>query len=122
MISVIDICLCSSNAITRACSVHHKNLRIKNMKKNTIAKIIFVFIIVFQSGLFYVPVYSAEKSKPQTLCPVLGGEINKKIYVDYKGYRIYFCCGGCDQEFKKNPDAYLKKMLDSGITPEKISK
>lgn len=59
------------------------------------------------------------QGKPQTVCPVLAGNIDKSIYVDYKGYRIYFCCTGCDAEFKKDPEKYLKKMQDAGITPEK---
>jgi len=33
--------------------------------------------------------------------PGHGGNINKNIYTDYQGKRIYFCCAGCDQEFKK---------------------
>jgi len=60
------------------------------------------------------------QGKPQTKCPVLGGNIDKNIYADYKGYRIYFCCKGCDEEFKKNPEKYLEKMKAEGITPEKI--
>jgi YHS domain-containing protein len=59
------------------------------------------------------------QGKPQTTCPVLGGNINKNVYVDYQGYRVYFCCPGCDTEFKKDPQKYLKKMQDAGITPEK---
>lgn len=31
-----------------------------------------------------------------------------KQYVDYKGRRYYFCCGGCPIEFKKNPAKYAK--------------
>jgi len=57
--------------------------------------------------------------KTQTTCPVLAGNLDKNLYVDYQGYRIYFCCSGCDTEFKKNPEKYLKKMQDAGITPEK---
>lgn len=57
--------------------------------------------------------------KAQTTCPVLGGNVDRNIYVDYKGQRIYFCCTGCDQEFKKNPEKYLEKMKAQGITPEK---
>lgn len=55
----------------------------------------------------------------QTVCPVLKGNIDKNVYVDYKGQRIYFCCAGCDAEFKKDPEKYLKKMEAQGITPEK---
>jgi YHS domain-containing protein len=60
------------------------------------------------------------QGQPQTKCPVLGGNIDKSIYADYKGYRVYFCCKGCDEEFKKNPEKYLEKMKAAGITPEKI--
>lgn len=64
--------------------------------------------------------YAAEKKgKPQTLCPVEGGAIDKKIYVDYKGHRIYFCCAGCPEEFNKDPEKYMKKIRESGVTLEK---
>ena len=62
---------------------------------------------------------ASAQGKPQTACPVLQGNIDKIIYVDYKGQRIYFCCAGCDAEFKKDPEKYLKKMEAQGITPEK---
>lgn len=55
---------------------------------------------------------------PQTQCPVMGGAIDKKVYADYQGKRIYFCCSACVPEFKKDPEKYLKKMSEAGITPE----
>ncbi len=58
-------------------------------------------------------------AKPQTVCPVLAGNIDKKVYVDYQGKRIYFCCSGCDAEFKKDPEKYMKKIAAEGITLEK---
>ncbi len=61
----------------------------------------------------------AADTKPQTLCPVLGGNIDKKAYIDYQGKRIYFCCPGCDAEFKKDPEKYMKKIQEQGITLEK---
>ena len=45
----------------------------------------------------------AADPKPQTTCPVLAGNIDKSVYADYQGKRIYFCCKGCDAEFNKNP-------------------
>ena len=60
----------------------------------------------------------AADPKPQTVCPVLGGNVDKNVYADYKGKRIYFCCKGCDAEFNKDPEKYLKKMQDEGVTPE----
>ena len=55
----------------------------------------------------------------QTTCPVLGGKINKEVYTDYKGQRVYFCCQGCVEPFKKDPEKYLQKMKEQGVTPEK---
>ena len=60
-----------------------------------------------------------EQVKPQTVCPVLGGKINKKQYADVKGYRIYVCCPMCIGKIKADPDKYIKKMEDDGITIEK---
>lgn len=56
---------------------------------------------------------------PQTKCPVLGNKIDEKVFVDYQGKRIYFCCAGCIDEFKKDPAKYLKKMEAEGVTPAK---
>jgi YHS domain-containing protein len=53
----------------------------------------------------------------QTTCPVMGGLINKSLYADYQGNRIYFCCPPCLKKFKKDPDTYVKKMKEQGVTP-----
>lgn len=58
---------------------------------------------------------------PQTNCPVMGGPINKSIYADYKGKRVYFCCGGCVATFNKSPDEYIKKLELSGQSVEYVS-
>ena len=57
--------------------------------------------------------------KQQTACPVQHGRINKELYADYQGQRIYFCCPECIPIFKKNPEAYLKRLEQEGVTPEK---
>mgnify|MGYP000078865418 CR=1 FL=1 len=46
----------------------------------------------------------------QTTCPVMGGEINKDIYVEHEGRRVYFCCPGCPETFKENPEKYLSNL------------
>jgi len=56
---------------------------------------------------------------PQTLCPVLGGEIDRQLFVDYGGQRVYFCCQNCLDKFKTDPKGYIKKMKDEGIQLEK---
>lgn len=71
------------------------------------------------SSNFAFAASSAEKGAPQAQCPVLSGKIDKSLYADYEGKRIYFCCSSCIDEFKKDPAKYIKKMEDAGITPEK---
>ena len=56
----------------------------------------------------------------QTHCPVEGGEIDQKVFTDYQGQRIYFCCPGCDEEFLANPERFLQKMKAEGIAPERL--
>ena len=75
-------------------------------------KIIFSMI----SFLFLV---SLAFAAPQTKCPVRGDAIDKKVFTDYNGYRIYFCCSSCIHDFKKNPDKFIKKMKEEKIDLEK---
>jgi YHS domain-containing protein len=62
---------------------------------------------------------NAVAVKAQTLCPVMGGPINKSQYVDYDGKRIYVCCGGCTGKIKKDPAKYVKQLESEGITLDK---
>ncbi len=56
---------------------------------------------------------TAETSlKPQTTCPVMGGAIDKTMYVDKGGQRIYMCCEHCRDKLTKDFDTYLKKLND----------
>jgi YHS domain-containing protein len=50
----------------------------------------------------------------QTICPVSGKELKeKKVFTDYNGRRVYFCCEGCIPKFNKEPQKYLKILNDS---------
>lgn len=60
----------------------------------------------------------ASKGKSQTVCPVMGGAINRSVYVDVDGKRIYLCCAGCIKAVKDDPAKYLKKLADDGVEPE----
>ena len=46
----------------------------------------------------------------QTICPVLGEPVNKNIYSEYQGKRVYFCCPPCKDTFNKEPEKYLAKL------------
>jgi len=56
----------------------------------------------------------------QTTCPVMGGTINKDLHADYKGERVYFCCGACPPQFAKDPEKYINKLKEMGQEPEKV--
>ncbi|HOX07133.1 MAG TPA: hypothetical protein PK280_12085 [Planctomycetota bacterium] len=57
--------------------------------------------------------------KAQTTCPVMGGKINKAIFADHDGKRVYLCCKGCIAEFAKDPAKYIKKLEDEGVVLER---
>jgi YHS domain-containing protein len=46
----------------------------------------------------------------QTTCPVMGGAIDKAIFAEYKGKKVYFCCKGCIATFQADPEKYLAKL------------
>ena len=46
----------------------------------------------------------------QTVCPVMGGAINKNMFTEHKGKKVYFCCAGCKEKFEKEPGKYLAKL------------
>ena len=53
---------------------------------------------------------AASAAIEQTMCPVMGGPINKDIFVEYQGKKVYFCCAQCKADFEKNPEKYLSKL------------
>ena len=46
----------------------------------------------------------------QTICPVMEGPINKDLYTEYKGQKVYFCCAGCKEKFEQEPEKYIAKL------------
>ena len=65
------------------------------------------------------PEAKAPADHAQTTCPVMGGKINKAIFADCQGKRVYFCCDACPAEFKKDPAKYIKILEDQGVVLEK---
>ena len=46
----------------------------------------------------------------QTTCPVMGGAIDKNIFIEYQGKKVYFCCTDCLDTFKADPEKYISKL------------
>jgi hypothetical protein len=76
------------------------------MKKN----LLIIALLIAATGAF---------AAPQKTCPVMGGKINKELYVDAEGCRIYVCCKGCISAVKADPEKYIEKMKADGVEPEK---
>ena len=56
---------------------------------------------------------TAEEIGTKAYCPVTGDSftVHKQTpVVQYKGERYYMCCPGCDTEFQKDPERYIKQM------------
>jgi YHS domain-containing protein len=47
----------------------------------------------------------------QTMCPVMDGNpINKDVFVEYKGVKVYFCCSSCKAKFEADPEKYTANL------------
>ncbi len=59
----------------------------------------------------------AGPCKPQTVCPVMGNEIDREVFTDHEGQRVYFCCPPCIEKFNADPKKYLAKLAEQGVLP-----
>lgn len=56
------------------------------------------------------PKAEIRRSPEQTLCPVMGLAVDKSVYTEYQGKKVYFCCAGCINKFKEDPGKFLSKL------------
>lgn len=52
------------------------------------------------------------------ICPVLHSKASKRYSYEYGGKTYYFCCAGCIEEFKKDPQKYISKMKGELVVEE----
>lgn len=57
--------------------------------------------------------------QPQTVDVISGKPVNRMVYTDYDGERLYFCCDESKKAVQKNPQWYLQKIREKGIALEK---
>jgi YHS domain-containing protein len=60
----------------------------------------------------------SQAPKPQTTDAFSGNPINKNIYADYHGKRIYFCCANSKRQFENDPQRYIAKFRELGVRLE----
>lgn len=56
--------------------------------------------------------------KLQTVCPIMNKKIDKKLYVDANGYRIYVCCKSCMKAVAAHPEKAIEDLRAKGEFPE----
>ncbi|EGB15144.1 YHS domain protein [Pseudodesulfovibrio mercurii] len=88
------------------------------MKRTTWTIVAFVLIACIASVMPWAAGRLHAEPGNQTSCPVMGFDINRDIFTDYKAKRIYFCCPSCPPEFRKKPDFYIAAMQAKGVLPE----
>jgi len=56
------------------------------------------------------PTKEVASAAEQATCPIMGNPINKDIFTEYKGKKVYFCCPECKEKFEANPEEYIAKL------------
>ncbi len=67
---------------------------------------VFVALILLATGTLLA---ADELDITGAMCPVGGSHAVETISVDYRGGKVYFCCGGCDSSFLGDPGKYAAK-------------
>ncbi len=89
------------------------------MKISNIVGPLLIFLITIGSYDITIGNAAEAKEKPQSSCPLMGGEISQHdMYVDVKGKRIYICCAACEAAIRTEPDRYIKIIKGRGETVE----
>ncbi|MCX5709141.1 MAG: YHS domain-containing protein [Candidatus Omnitrophica bacterium] len=71
------------------------------------------FILIFGAAkLVFAQTQDKAVNIGNKICPVTGEKIDEKTKVtyEYKGKIYNFCCAACPEEFKKDPEKYIKKI------------
>lgn len=65
-----------------------------------------------KSPLYYLPAVYRQiyPQHMQATCPVMGGEIDPKVSINFQGQKVFFCCAGCGKKFQNEPATYEAKL------------
>jgi YHS domain-containing protein len=58
---------------------------------------------------------NGEQGKPQSVDVISGKPVNRSVFGDYNGQRVYFCCPESKKTFDANTQAYLEAIRKQGI-------
>src|SRR5436853_1359997 len=81
------------------------------MRKLTSLLVVLMSLSVFAAiAIAAIAADGEKKAVTNKKCPINGGEVNEKYRAEYNGQFVYFCCSGCVEDFKKNPEAAIAKL------------
>ncbi len=85
------------------------------MKKSFLISLVFSVSTFLIFGVYQNNAYAQNESAKAVnagnkICPVTGEKIDGKTTYEYQGKIYNFCCPACIDEFKKDPDKYIKKV------------
>ena len=85
--------------------------KMKQSKKMSLwASLLLVGLIVVAGCKKSEPAAPSESETAEAVAPSLSGAIDKAIFIEYQSKKVYFCCPGCEEKFKENPEMYLAKL------------
>ncbi len=64
--------------------------------------------------------FCAKAQASQTRCPVTGDKIDKAVFVDFQGQRIYLSGPDCREKFLQDADRYFGNIEREKVTLENI--
>ncbi len=75
------------------------------------------FLLFVTILMIFVTGSSQAQTVTNEYCPVTTTEkVDKNVFLDYKGQRIYFCCNKCRRDFMADPGAYLANLQTTDNT------
>ncbi|MFQ5806327.1 MAG: hypothetical protein ACE5I3_07750 [Phycisphaerae bacterium] len=51
-----------------------------------------------------------KRPRIQVTCPLSGEPIDKTVFTEHDGRKVYFCCNGCKPTFEKDPAKFSAKL------------
>ena len=70
-----------------------------------------VLLIAVFAFLAFPPSLAAEAAEAgNAACPISGDKVSPKVSYEYKGKTYHFCCAGCINKFKKDPEKYIADL------------
>lgn len=65
------------------------------------------------AGAFAGLAKNNEAAEPVSqACPIMGNRINKNLFIQKDGRRVYICCKGCTKRVENNWEGTLRKLAE----------